>query len=406
MPLLRLTSALGLLAALACGGGGGGPGPEPVDSCATAPLGVSLRLADTRADAAPGAVTAVITGDFPRTINGRASAFSRTLFPSFLVVDAFVVDGTGRPGGELFIFAPGTPAVGTRALVPVTLEQVRDPGFIPPGPLAVWAEAFDPVLGDYTRWLVADTGTLGITSFRDAEVGRVGLTLSLAGAWRSATGAHLGCGRITGATIDAPVVRGVSPTSVLVDTVEVATTGTRVETLGSQTVDAFQTLRPSDTRLLFVATIPGDSTRELWLSLNGARITADSVPLSELSLAGARAGRDTGSFAMIRIITASGTSSTVAQLWRSTSGWVKLTNLVPGAPLILCGWGTARFSFTAEGHDNATGASLGTLEASGALEARYTVLSPTDSLVNLSAAGLSRVALNAPESARNRRCFL
>lgn len=405
MPLSRLTSAFASLVLLACGGGGEA-GPEPVESCTTTPLSVSLRIADLRTDAAPGAVTATIAGDFPRAITGRASAFSRTLFPSFLVVDAFTSDGAGRPTGELFIFAPGTPAVGMRPLVPVTLQQVRDPTFIPTGPLAVWAEAFDPGLGDYTRWLVADTGTLGITSFRDADVGRVGLTISLSGTWRDASGARLGCGTIAGGTIDAPVVRGLSATTALIDTLEASTTGSRADMLASQTIDAFQTLGASDTRLLFVATIPGDSTRELWLSLNGARITADSVPLGELSLAGARAGRDTGSFAMLRVITVAGTTPTVAQVWRSTSGWVKLTNLVPGAPLILCGWGTARFSFVAAGHDNATGASLGTLEATGALEARYTVLSPADSLVNLAASPAGRVVLDAPESARDRRCFL
>jgi hypothetical protein len=406
MPPHRLTSVLITLAVLACGGGGGEAGPQPVDPCAVTPLAVALSIADARADAAPGTVDGAITGDFPRTLGGRASGFSRTLFPAFLVVDAFAVDGAGRPNGELFVFAPGTPTVGTRQLVPVTLEQVQDPSFIPTGPIAVWAEAFDPNVGDYTRWLLADAGTLGITSVPAAEVGRVGLTVSLNGAWRTGAGTRLGCGRIVGATIDAPVVRGTSPTSALVDTVEATTTGNRAETLGSQTIDAFQTLAANDTRLLFVATIPGDSTRELWLSLNGMRLTADSVPLGELSLEGARAGRDTGSFAMLRVMTVSGTTPIVAQVWRSTSGWVKLTNLVPGAPLILCGWGTARFSFTAAGHDNATGAPIGTLAVSGALEARYTVLSRADSLVDLSASRATGIRLNAPESARNRRCFL
>ena len=51
-----------------------------------------------------------------------------------------------------------------------------------------------------------------------------------------------------------------------------------------------------------------------------------------------------------------------------------------------------------------TGAALGTLQASGALEARYTVLSPADSLVDLAAtSGAGHIGLNAPESARNRR---
>lgn len=406
MTLPRLTSVLALLAALACGGGGGEAGPGPSRPCAAAPRVVSLNVADARADAAPGTVSATITGDFPRVITGRASAFSRTLFPAFLVVDAFVLDGTGRPGGELFIFAPGTPVVGTRPLVPVSLEQVRDPSFIPTGPLAVWAEAFDPNVGEYTRWLVAESGTLGITSIRGAEVGRVGLTISMSGAWDNGAGTHLGCGSITGATIDAPVVRGVSPTSALVDTLEAATTGSRVETLASQTIDGFQTLAASDTRLLFVATIPGDSTRELWLSLDGVRTTVDSIPLGELTLEGARSGRDTGSFAMLRVITASGTTSTVAQIWRSTSGWVKLTNVVPGAPLILCGWGTAQFTFTATGHDNATGAPLGTLVASGALEARYTVLSRADSLIDLEASRVNGLGLSAPGATSDGRCFL
>jgi hypothetical protein len=369
-------------------------------------LALSLSVADARPDAAPGTVNATITGDFPRTIAGRASAFSRTTFPAFLVADAFVLDASGRHSGELFVFGPGTPTVGTRALVPVTLQQVSDPSFIPTGPFVVWAEAFDPNFGDYTRWLIADSGALGITTIRDDEVGRVGLTVSMKGVWRDGTGTRIGCGRITGATIDAPVVRGVSPTRALVDTIEAVTTGSRVETLASQTIDGFQTLAENDTRLLFVATIPGDSTRELWLSLTGVRVNTDSVPLRELTLERARAGRDTGSFAMIRVITVSGTTPTVAQVWRSTAGWVKLTNLVPGAPLVLCGWGTARFSFTAVGNDNASGAPLGTLQASGALEARYTVLSRSDSLVDLGAARASGVVLGAPASARDRRCFL
>jgi hypothetical protein len=377
-----------------------------VDDCATSPRALALNLADARADAAPGTMHATITGDFPRSIAGRASAFSRTVFPVFLVADAFTVDAAGRPTGELFVFSPGTPTVGSRGLVPVTLADVRDPDFIPTGPFVVWAESFDPAAGEYSRWLVGDGGTLGITSVRDADVGRIGLTVAMHGTWRSLNGTRLGCGTVTGAVIDAPVVRGTSPATVLVDSIHATTAGARTETLASRAIDAFQTLRPSDTRLLFVATIPGDSTRELWLSVNGARLTADSIPLSELSLAGARAGRDTGSFAMLRVNTLAGTASRVAQIWRSTSGWVKLTNLVPGAPLVLCGWGTARFAFTAAGHDNSTGSSLGTLEASGALEARFTVLSPADSLVNLAAGTANRMALDAPNSARDRRCFL
>ena len=405
MLLSRLTSVVALLAALACGGGGSEAGPGPIDPCAATPLALSLSVADARADAAPGTASAAITGDFPRTMTGRASAFSRTTFPAFLVADAFTLDGAGRPSGELFIFGPGTPTTGTRALVPVTLQQLRDSTFAPTGPFVVWAEAFDPNVGDYTRWLVGDSGALGITTIRNAEIGRVGLTVSLRGTWRDAAGTRIGCGRIAGATIDAPVVRGASATSALVDTIEASTTGSRVETLASQTIDAFQTLAANDTRLLFVATIPGASTREVWLSLSGVPITADSVPLGELTLEGARAGRDTGSFAMIRVITVSGTTPRVAEVWRSISGWVKLTNLVPGAPLILCGWGTARFSFNAVGHDNTTGASLGALTASGALEARYTVLSRADSLVDLRTS-LTGVVLNAPETARGRRCFL
>ena len=405
MTLHRLTSVPIALAALACGGGGD-QGPEPIDECATAPLTVALSLADARADAAPGTASVTITGAFPRGFNARASAFSRTLFPAFVVVDAFIVDADGRPTGELFIFSPGTPVVGTRALVPVTLQQVNDPNFRPTGPFALWADALDPDSGEYTRWLLGTGGTLGITTVRDGEVGRIGLTLSLHGTWRDPAGQRLGCGRITGATVDAPVIRGTSPSSALRDTLHATVTGSRTETLASQTIDAFQTLRPEDTRLLLVATIAGDSTRELWLSMKGARLTADSIPLGELSLQGARAGRDTGSFAMVRVITLAGTTPTVAQVWRSTSGWVKLTNLVPGAPLVLCGWGTARFSFTAAGHNNATGAPLGTLNASGGFEARYTVLSVADSLVDLATSRVRRIRLNAPESARDRRCFL
>ena len=406
MTLHRLTSVPIALAALACGGGGGDQGPEPVDDCASGPVSASLSLADSRADAAPGTASVTITGDFPRDFSARASAFSRTLFPAFVVVDASIADAAGRPTGELFIFSPGTPVVGTRALVPVTLQQVNDPSFIPSGPFAVWAEALDPDSGDYTLWLLGAGGTLGITAVRDADVGRIGVTLSLHGTWRDPAGRRLGCGRITGATVDAPVVRGTSPTTTLRDTLHATVTGSRTEILASQTIDAFQTLRPNDTRLLFVATVAGDSTRELWLSIDGARLTADSIPFGALSLEAARAGRDTGSFAMLRVITVTGTAPVVAQVWRSTSGWIKLTNLVPGAPLVLCGWGTARFSFTAAGHDNATGGALGTLTASGAIESRFTVLSVADSLVDLGSSRGNRIGLNAPKSARNRRCFL
>lgn len=405
MPLRHNTSLLISLAALACGGGSES-GPDATDPCAPSPRIASLAIADSRPDAAPGTGTASIAGDFPRTITARASAFGRTVFPALLAADAFTVDNAGRPTGELFVFTPGTPVVGTRALVPVTLQQLRDPSFVPSGPFAVWAEGFDTGIGDYTRWLLPDEGSLGVTLFRDAEVGRIGLTLTLSGSWQDAAGGRVGCGRITNATIDAPVVRGAGPNSSLVDTLSASVTGSRTETLASRTIDGFQTLRPNDTRLLIVATVPGDPAREIWLSVNGVPLSTDSIPLRELSLEGARAGRDTGSFGMLRVITVSGTSPVVAQLWRSTSGWVKLTNLVPGAPLILCGWGTARFSFAAAGHDNASGAAIGAANVTGAVEARYTVLSPADSLVGLRTSRLGRLRLASPSSARDRSCFL
>jgi hypothetical protein len=404
MPLRHNTSLLISLAALACGGGSES-GPDATDPCGPSPRSASLAIADPRPDAAPGTGTASITGDFARTIDARASAFGRTVFPALLAADAFTVDNAGRPTGELFVFTPGTPVIGTRALVPVTLEQLHDPDFQPTGPFALWAEGFDAGIGDYARWLLPNEGSLGVTLFRDAEVGRIGLTLTLSGSWQDASGARLGCGRITNATIDAPVVRGAGPNGSLIDTVSASVTGSRAEALASRTIDGFQTLRPNDTRLLIVATVAGDSTREIWLSLNGVPLATDSIPLRELSLEGARAGRDTGSFGMLRVITVSGTSPVVAQVWRSTSGWVKLTNLVPGAPLILCGWGTARFSFAAAGHNNATGAPIGAASISGAVEARYTVLSPADSLVNLRTSILGRVRPASPSSARGLSCF-
>jgi hypothetical protein len=405
MPVRHNTSILISLAALACGGGSES-GPDATDPCGPSPRIASLAIADSRTDAGPGTGTASITGDFPRTIDARASAFGRTIFPALLAADAFTVDDAGRPTGELFVFTPGTPVVGTRALVPVTLQQLRDPNFQPSGPFALWAEGFDAGIGDYTRWLLPDDGSLGITMFRNAEIGRIGLTVTLSGSWQDAAGTRLGCGRITNATIDAPVVRGAGPDGSLVDTVSASVTGSRTDTLASRTIDGFQTLRPNDTRLLIVATVPGDPARELWLSVNGVPLATDSIPLRELSLEGARAGRDTGSFGMLRVITISGTSPVVAQLWRSTSGWVKLTNLVPGAPLILCGWGTARFSFAAAGHDNASGAAIGAANVTGAVEARYTVLSPADSLVGLRTSRLGRLRLAGPSSARDRSCFL
>src|SRR5687767_2731397 len=87
----------------------------------------------------------------------RAGAWSTSSnFGALTVIDAFTVDGEGRPLGELFILYNDAPRPDTVPLVPATLAELHS---IPPeGSFAFIAEGYDPVVGDYDRWLVSGGG--------------------------------------------------------------------------------------------------------------------------------------------------------------------------------------------------------------------------------------------------------
>jgi hypothetical protein len=179
-------------------------------------------------------------------------------------------------------------------------------------------------------------------------------------------------------------------------------TGARTEPIATSTLDAFQVLRPEQTRLVVVGTAPGEPARELWLSLPGVPASGDSVTLRTMTVEEATRGRAATAFGLIRGISLVGIPPRpeVREVWPSTNGWVKLTNVVETGPLALCGWATGRFSFSANGADVATPGQppLGALTTSGVFAAVFSVLSPADSLIDPATPSVvSRIArLTAP----------
>ncbi|MDQ3812109.1 MAG: hypothetical protein M3336_17650, partial [Chloroflexota bacterium] len=244
--------------------------------------------------------------------------------------------------------------------------------------VAVYAEQFDAAAGDYTRFLVARGGTARVTDVSSGDIGRVELSLSLDGEWRDRAGTLLGCGQIAGASVSAPLLRLGSGTGRLIDTLTATVAVARDEELATSTLDAFQVLHPGQVRLAVVGSVARDSTRQLWLSLDGIP-TGGTITLGEPTLEEARAGRAARSFGMLRVNPPSGGSS--GQLWRSTSGEVELTNVVQAGPFALCGWVSGRYGFEAIGTDLSSGTPLGgRIVANGVFESKFTVLSPSDSL--------------------------
>jgi hypothetical protein len=210
-----------------------------------------------------------------------------------------------------------------------------------------------------------------------------GLDVTLAGEWVDSAGARLGCGTIAVSHIDAPLVRFLTTTGPLRDTLTSDLTGDRADTLRTSALASFQALQPSRQRLLVMGTMAGDSTKELWLSMAGVAAGSDSIALGAPTIDEAMAGRASTSFGMLRVIPSQ--QSTSEQLWRSTGGYVTLTNVVQIGPLALCGWASGRYAFDAAGVDVAdTTASLGTTHASGAFESRFTVLAPGDTIAGTS----------------------
>lgn len=397
----------------ACGGGSDGPTdppPAPDLTCATVTprvlamqTGPSFAIADAQPNAAAGSAFVQIAGDFPRTINGRAGALESAAAPglSFTTIDAYAVDTNQVPTAELFIFATSAATVRSLPITPVTLTQLHDPRFVPSGSIAVYAEQYDPAVQDYTRWLIGQAGTISITGADTGRVGRVRLDVTLAGEWVDRSSKSLGCGTIARGHIDAPLVRFVTANGALRDTLTSDIDGGRADTLRTGALVGFQVLEPSRQRLLVTGSAAGDSTKELWLSMASVPAGGDSIALGAPTLDEAMAGRASTSFGMVRVIPS--TQSTSAQLWRSTGGYVALTNVVQIGPLALCGWASGRYAFDATGVDLAdTTTSLGTLTASGAFESRFTVLALGDTIagaaVRASGSDLVHPAALAPGS--------
>ena len=397
----------------ACGGGSDAP-TTPARSCTPATAlrrGPMLALADAQPNAAAGSAAFAIAGSFPRTVSGRASAFEQGTGPTYTVIDAFAVDAEGRPSAELFIFVLSRARAQTVQLVPVSLAQLRDPGFLPRGSFAVYAEQFDAAAGDYTRLLVGQSGTLTITEASGGGIGRLQLSLSMQGEWQDGSAASLGCGEIADATVSAPLLRISTATSSLTDTLTATLTGGRSETMSSSLLDAFQVTAPAQGRLSLVASsVAGDSTRQIWLSLNGIPGGADSItiPLGAPTLEEARAGRAGVSFGMLRVNSPAGDPPQPVgrQLWRSTGGYVTLTNIVQTGPKALCGWVSGRYVFDARGTELGSDTDLGTLRAEGAFESTFTVLAPSDTLVDtaMPTLGAHFVRGATPSAASGKGC--
>ena len=310
----------------------------------------------------------------------RAGAWSTSSnFAALTVIDAFTVDGEGRPVGELFVLYNAAPAPDTVELVPATLAELHS---IPPeGSFAFIAEGYDPAVGDYDRWLVSGHGCLVIDQVVDNDrvVGRLKI---IDGEWRTKANQFLGKASVT-AVFNAPLVSLLTPTTEFRDSLRATLSGGRTETLRSLTLDAFQVLHPEQTRLVIAGTVSADTTRELWLSIPGVPITGDSIALDSVGVDDAIAGRAAVPFAMMRLVVAGGTG-TISDIWTSTGGGVKFARVVQNGPAALCGaaWGT--FAFTARGTRLGAGGSrtdIGTMQATeGGFAARFTPLMPMDTV--------------------------
>jgi len=358
---------LGVVAALAACG----EAPDPFDPG---------KACDFTGSAAHGTGTVQISGVRARTGATRAGAWSRSSnFGSLTVIDAFTVDGEGRPLGELFILYDNTPEVDTVELLPVSLGELLSP--VPPfGSFAFIAEGYDPAIGDYDRWLVSTHGCLVIE--QAVENDRVVARMKIDGEWRTRSNQSLGRASVT-AVINAPLVTLLTPATEFRDSLRATLTGGRAETLRALALDAFQVLHPEQTRMVVAGTSAADTTRELWLSIPGVPVTGDSISLEAASVEEALAGRADRPFAMLRLVV-DGNPGTITEIWPSTSGWVKFERVVQNGPAALCGaaWGT--FAFDAQGTRLSSGGSrtsLGTMQVTdGRFATRFTPLFPSDTV--------------------------
>lgn len=375
----RLTTALAVAVAAALAAACGGE------------RSVGPRLACAALGPAPGSGTGIAPGAGSLTMGGGAAryghsaAFEAASSSALTVLDVHLDDAAGRPTAELFLFLHAAATPGQSPLVPVTLAQLHDSTFVPAGSFAVYADRFDAAAGDYTRWFVADSGCIALDAVQPGAVGLATGAAAMIGTWQSAQGVADSTGRLD-ATFAAPLVRLVGSGGSLADSARLTLAGARTGSPAAQAIDAFEVLAPDQTRFEVAATIPGDSTLELWLSLPGVPHPGDSIPIDSISLDQATSLRADVPFALLRVTRLQGASAppAILQRWRSTlpAGWVRIDDAILPGPLALCGWVSGRFDFTAAGTDSASPpAALGALDASGRFATRVTVVPASDTLV-------------------------
>ena len=370
---MRALALLAVAGLIACGKDDAPTAPAPPGCLAE---GSPLARGSSRVD---------LTGAHARGFDGGAGGFTTVRAIGFTILSAYGRDAAGRPTSELFVFFAAPPRAGEKyALTAVSLAQLNDPTFTPSGPFAVYGEGYDPAVRDYTRWLTRTTGCLQLHGGGrgDAEQPAFTATVNVAGEWE---GAVTGTGRLA-ARLHPPVTELATTSGVARDTlfarVDSVPGGSASvpDTVATGTIDAFQSLRSDETRLVVGATEPGDvSVQELWLVLDGVPRPGTTIALGEPTLEQAKAGRAPLSFATLRVNTP-GNPPQVRELFRSTSGSVTLHEYVLVGPASLCGWARGTFTFWAHGTDLATGASLGTRRVEGSFTTRVTVLQPADSL--------------------------
>ena len=368
---MRALALLAVAGLIACGKDDDPTAPTPPGCLAE---GSPLAEGSSRVD---------ITGAHPRAFDGGAGGFTATQIIGFTVLSAYARDAAGRPTSELFVFFATPPRAGEKyALTPVSLAQLNDPTFTPSGPFAIYGEGYDPAVRDYTRWLTRTTGCLQLygSSRQGADQPAFMATVHVAGEWE---GASTGTGRLA-ARFHPPVTELATTAGLARDTllarVDSVPAGPVPDTVATGTIDAFQSLRSDETRLVVGATEPGDdSVQELWLVLHGVPQPGTTIALGEPTLEQAKLGRAPMSFATLRV-NAPGNPPQVRELFLSTSGSVTLEEYVLVGPASLCGWARGTFTFSAHGTDLASGTSRGTRRVEGSFTTRVTVLQPADSL--------------------------
>ena len=336
-----------------------------------------------------------ITGSLPRSVEGDAGGFEIGATSAIAIIDIVDRDAEDAPTAELLVFLRTQATERLDELSPVSVGDLRSPGYDPSGSFAIYAEGYDPVAGDYTRWLVGRTGCVRITGVTSGLVGRVTGVVALDGDWERHDGSALGTTGSLTASFSSPLLRVATPQHRVRDSLLATMTGARIADDTTATIDAFQVLAPDQRRLVIVATVPGDTIAEHWLSLAGVP-TAGTIPLSPVSIDDALAGRAMGSWAAVRLDTIEGIPLRVRdlELWRSTGGSVTLTNVVRTGPLALCGWATGRYEFAAAGTELRTGArgALGSATVGGSFATVFTVLPPADTVERSTAATAARLA--------------